>query len=63
MACGNQTGKIIRLYAEDEEHEWTDHTDENQCWLLDSKYTFAREKALGSCVACQFKIFPNHSTA
>lgn len=26
-------GGIVRLYVEDEEHEWTDHPDKDEYWL------------------------------
>lgn len=33
MACEDPDGKIVRLYVEDEEHEWTDHPDQDEYWL------------------------------
>lgn len=33
MACEDPDGKIVRLYVEDEEHEWTDHPDKDEYWL------------------------------
>lgn len=33
MACEDPDGKIVRLYVEDEEHEWTDHPDRDEYWL------------------------------
>jgi catechol 2,3-dioxygenase-like lactoylglutathione lyase family enzyme len=33
MACEDPDGKIVRLYVEDEEHEWTDHPDQDEFWL------------------------------
>ncbi|KIL86460.1 hypothetical protein FAVG1_10289 [Fusarium avenaceum] len=33
MACEDPDGRIVRLYVEDEEHEWTDHPDQNEYWL------------------------------
>jgi catechol 2,3-dioxygenase-like lactoylglutathione lyase family enzyme len=32
-ACEDPDGRIVRLYVEDEEHEWTDHPDKNEYWL------------------------------
>jgi len=26
-------GRIVRLYLDDEEHEWTDHPDKDDFWL------------------------------
>jgi catechol 2,3-dioxygenase-like lactoylglutathione lyase family enzyme len=33
MAAEDPDGKIVRLYVEDEEHEWTDHPDQDEYWL------------------------------
>lgn len=33
MACEDPDGKIIKLYVEDEEHEWTDTPDKDEYWL------------------------------
>jgi len=33
MACEDPDGKIVRLYVEDEEHEWSDHPDQDEHWL------------------------------
>lgn len=33
MACEDPDGKIVRLYVEDEDHEWTDHPDRDEYWL------------------------------
>ncbi|KAL3595615.1 hypothetical protein FPOAC2_09963 [Fusarium poae] len=33
MACEDPDGRIVRLYVEDEEHEWTDHPDQDEYWL------------------------------
>lgn len=33
MGCEDPDGKIVRLYVEDEEHEWTDHPDQDEYWL------------------------------
>ncbi|KAM0812028.1 putative Glyoxalase/fosfomycin resistance/dioxygenase domain-containing protein [Seiridium cardinale] len=33
MACEHPDGRIVRLYVEDEEHEWTDHPDKDEYWL------------------------------
>lgn len=33
MACEDPDGKIVRLYVDDEEHEWTDHPDVDEYWL------------------------------
>ncbi|KAK9415857.1 putative Glyoxalase/fosfomycin resistance/dioxygenase domain-containing protein [Seiridium unicorne] len=33
MACEDQDGRIVRLYVEDEEHEWTDQPDKDEYWL------------------------------
>ena len=33
MACEDPDGRIVRLYVEDEEHEWTDHPDSDVHWL------------------------------
>lgn len=30
MACEDPDGRIVRLYVEDEEHEWTDHPDKDE---------------------------------
>ena len=31
--CKDPDGRIVRLYVEDEEHEWTDHPDKDEYWL------------------------------
>lgn len=33
MACEDPDGRIVRIYVEDEEHEWTDHPDLDEDWL------------------------------
>ncbi|KAF4956888.1 hypothetical protein FGADI_3491 [Fusarium gaditjirri] len=33
MACEDPDGRIVRLYVEDEEHEWTDYPDQDEYWL------------------------------
>lgn len=33
MCAEDPDGKIVRLYVEDEEHEWTDHPDISEKWL------------------------------
>lgn len=33
MGCEDPDGRIVRLYVEDEEHEWTDHPDRDEYWL------------------------------
>ncbi len=33
MGCEDPDGKIVRIYAEDESHEWTDHPDADEFWL------------------------------
>ncbi|KAL6826708.1 hypothetical protein J3E69DRAFT_244493 [Trichoderma sp. SZMC 28015] len=33
LACEDPDGKIVRLYVEDEEHEWTDKPDQDEYWL------------------------------
>jgi hypothetical protein len=33
MACEDPDGRIVRLYVQDEEHEWTDHPDKDEHWL------------------------------
>ncbi|KAG9496453.1 hypothetical protein J7337_013041 [Fusarium musae] len=33
MACEDPDGRIVRLYVEDEDHEWTDHPDQDEYWL------------------------------
>lgn len=33
MAVEDPDGRIVRLYVEDEEHEWTDHPDKDAYWL------------------------------
>jgi catechol-2,3-dioxygenase len=33
MACEDPDGKIVRLYVQDEDHEWTDHPDQDEYWL------------------------------
>jgi hypothetical protein len=33
MACKDPDGRIVRLFVEDEEHEWTDHPDRDEYWL------------------------------
>lgn len=33
MGCEDPDGKVVRLYVEDEEHEWTDHPDTDEYWL------------------------------
>jgi hypothetical protein len=33
MCCEDPDGRVIRLYVEDEEHEWTDHPDNDDYWL------------------------------
>jgi hypothetical protein len=33
MACEDPDRRIVRLYVEDEEHEWTDHPDVDAYWL------------------------------
>ncbi|KAK6382980.1 hypothetical protein LTS17_003650 [Exophiala oligosperma] len=35
MACEDPDGKHVRLYVDDEEHEWTDHPDKDEYWLGD----------------------------
>ncbi|KAI9658257.1 MAG: hypothetical protein M1821_002390, partial [Bathelium mastoideum] len=32
LACEDPDGKIVRIYC-DEEHEWTDHPDQDEYWL------------------------------
>ena len=31
--CEDPDGRVVRLYVEDEEHEWTDHPDQDERWL------------------------------
>ena len=33
MGCEDPDGRIVRLYVEDEAHEWTDHPDQDEYWL------------------------------
>jgi catechol 2,3-dioxygenase-like lactoylglutathione lyase family enzyme len=33
MGCEDPDGRIVRLYVEDEEHEWTNHPDQDDFWL------------------------------
>jgi catechol 2,3-dioxygenase-like lactoylglutathione lyase family enzyme len=33
MGFEDPDGKIVRLYVEDEEHEWTDHPSQDEYWL------------------------------
>lgn len=33
MGCEDPDGRIVRIYVEDEEHEWTDHPDRDEKWL------------------------------
>ncbi|KAF4944283.1 hypothetical protein FSARC_14716 [Fusarium sarcochroum] len=33
MGCEDPDGRIVRLYVEDEDHEWTDHPDKDDFWL------------------------------
>jgi catechol 2,3-dioxygenase-like lactoylglutathione lyase family enzyme len=33
VGCEDPDGRIVRLYVEDEEHEWTDHPDKDEYWL------------------------------
>ena len=33
MGCEDPDGRIVRLYVDNEEHEWTDHPDEDEFWL------------------------------
>lgn len=33
MAAEDPDRRIIRLYVQDEEHEWTDHPDRDPYWL------------------------------
>ena len=33
MGCEDPDGRIVRLYVDDEEHEWTDHPDQDEYWL------------------------------
>lgn len=33
MSCEDPDGRIVRLYVEDEEHDWTDHPDKDDYWL------------------------------
>lgn len=33
MGCEDPDGKIVRLYVDEEEHEWTDHPDIDEYWL------------------------------
>lgn len=33
MGCEDPDGKIVRLYVEDEEHEWIDNPDRDEYWL------------------------------
>jgi catechol-2,3-dioxygenase len=33
MGCEDPDGKIVRLYVDKEEHEWTDHPDQDEYWL------------------------------
>ncbi|KIX95740.1 uncharacterized protein Z520_08448 [Fonsecaea multimorphosa CBS 102226] len=33
MACEDPDGRHVRLYVDDEEHEWTDHPDYDEKWL------------------------------
>jgi catechol 2,3-dioxygenase-like lactoylglutathione lyase family enzyme len=43
LACEDPDKKHVRLYVEDEEHEWTDHPEKDPYWLrnlvADPKYT------------------------
>jgi hypothetical protein len=33
MACEDPDGRIVRLYVQDEEHEWTETPDQDERWL------------------------------
>jgi len=33
MACEDPDGKHVRLYVEDEKHEWSDHPENDDYWL------------------------------
>lgn len=33
MGCEDPDGRIVRLYVENEEHDWTDHPDQDERWL------------------------------
>lgn len=33
MGAEDPDGRIVRIYVEDEEHEWTDHPDRDAFWL------------------------------
>ena len=33
MGCEDPDGRVVRLYVEEEDHEWTDHPDEDAYWL------------------------------
>jgi hypothetical protein len=33
MGCEDPDGKTVRLYVEEEEHDWTDHSDKDEYWL------------------------------
>ena len=33
LGCEDPDGRIMRLYVENEEHEWTDHPDQDDYWL------------------------------
>lgn len=33
MGCEDPDGRIVRLYVQDEEHEWTDHPSRDEKWL------------------------------
>ncbi|KAI9232459.1 MAG: hypothetical protein BYD32DRAFT_400366 [Podila humilis] len=35
LACEDPDGRHVRLYVTDEEHEWTDHPDQDPYWLGD----------------------------
>jgi hypothetical protein len=56
MGCEDPGGRIVRLYVENEEHEWTNHPDQDEFWLgetkgdpdLDSHANVKEEKETGS---------------
>lgn len=33
MGAEDPDGRIVRLYVQDEDHEWTDHPDQDEYWL------------------------------
>ena len=37
MGCEDPDRKIVSLYVEDQEHEWTDHPDSDEYWLGTAK--------------------------